>query len=105
MYSYTKLSNSPNRSFMLTIPGDAQSLTLKIKQSYNKIAGYWTMDIYDSSANTLVLGVPMLCGYDLLSQYQYLNIGSCAIVNIGDPSISTPDNTSMADNFVLVWRL
>lgn len=104
MYSYIKLTADPNQSYTLVIPGDKNKLTLKIQQSYNRMAEYWTMDIYDSSSNALIMGIPMLPGYDLLAQYQYMGIGSAMVVNTGDPSVSTPDSTSIADNFVLSWR-
>ncbi len=35
----------------------------------------WLMDIGDQSGNTLVAGIPLVTGADLLAQYAYLGLG------------------------------
>jgi len=106
MISQISLSNSPNQTFKLSIPGDTQNLNFIITMSYNSEARYWIMGIYDSVNNTpIVLNIPMLCGYDLLDQLQYLRIGSIYILNIGDPTVEVPDDTNISTNFNLIWVL
>lgn len=105
MVTEIALSNSPNQTFSVTIPGGSRNLSLIIRLSYNTPAGYWVMGIYDSSDSPIVLNIPLLCGHDLLEQYQYLNIGSAYVVNVGDTTIENPDNTTISTNFKLLWEL
>ena len=37
--------------------------------------GGWFMDISDASGNSLVAGIPLVTGADLIAQYAYLGIG------------------------------
>lgn len=106
MVSQIKLTGSPNQTMKVTVPGDNRNLSLTLTFQYNTIAKYWIMGVYDTpSGQPIVVGIPLLCGHDLLGQYQYLRIGSAYIVNIGDPTIETPNETNIADNFILVWTL
>jgi hypothetical protein len=105
MVSQLDLCSSPNQTFKAAIPGDKQNLTFNISMSYNEESGYWIMGIYDSSLEPIVLNIPLLCGHDLLEQYQYLNIGSIFIVNVGDPTIETPNDTNIDTNFKMIWVL
>ena len=41
----------------------------------------WFLDIMDSSETSIILGIPMLMGDDLLAQYQYLISGSLYVIN------------------------
>jgi hypothetical protein len=104
MVSNIKLTNKPNQTFKTTIPGDTRNLSFKLFISYNRQAGYWVLSIYDTTNNPIIANIPMLAGYDLLGQYQYLNIGSIYILNVGDQTQSDPNETNIA-NFVLAWKL
>jgi hypothetical protein len=106
MQSIIKLSNSPNQTFTVTIPGDSKNLNLKLTQNYNLIAGYWVLGIYDSDTDDpYIVGLPLLWDGDLLAQYTYMELGSLYVVNKGDLTINVPNDTNIADNFVLVWEL
>lgn len=104
MTSEIALTNRPNQTFTVTIPGDTQNVTLIITLTYNGMAGYWAMGIYDASDNPLILGIPLLSGYGLLDQHQHLNIGNATLVNIGAPTVEHPDYTNL-EKFVLRWEL
>lgn len=105
MVSEIALNNNPNQTYSLTVPGDHQNIAFILTQAWNAEAGYWTIGLYDQTMRPIVLGIPLLCGHDLLEQYQYLNIGSLYVVNIGDPTIETPDDTNIGQNFKLLWVL
>jgi len=104
MISVIYLTNNPNQTFTVTLQGESRSISLVITLSYNAFAGYWVMGILDATHTPLVIGIPMLCGYDLLRQLQHLNIGSAALFNVGAPTVEYPDSTNL-DKFVLTWRL
>lgn len=105
MINEIPLTNQPNQTFSATIAGEKRNLLLIITQFYNEQAGYWVLGIYDQSGTPIVLSIPLLCGHDLLEQYQYLNIGSLIVVNIGDQTIENPSDTNIENNFELVWVL
>jgi len=105
MINEIALSNQPNQTYTITVSGNNRNVTFIIEQSYNSIAGYWTINIYDQSKQSIVMDIPLLAGQNLLEQYGYLNIGELYVINIGDQSISKPDDTNIADNFKLVWVL
>ena len=50
--------------------------------TWNAIAGCWVLDIYDPSNVALVLGIPLITGADLLSQFGYLGFGGGLIVTV-----------------------
>jgi len=103
MYSYLSLTNSPNQTFKVTVPGDTRRLNFILRQSYNAKAGYWTLGIYDTFSNAVVSTIPLIVGVNLLGQYQYLDIGSIYLINTGDASLA-PDVDNIS-NFVLSWKL
>jgi hypothetical protein len=105
MTSTIDLTNIANQTYTLEVPGDDQNITFIITQSWNAQAHYWVIGIYGNDGNPIVIGVPLLCGHDLLEQYQYLNIGSLYVVNTGDPTIEAPDDTNIGQNFKLLWVL
>lgn len=105
MESIISLSNLPNQTYTVTIPGDTRNITFIITQSYNEQAKYWVMGIYDQSNNPIITNIPMLSGYNLLEQYAYLNIGEIYVINIGDQAIESPDDTNIGNNFELKWVL
>ena len=99
------LSSKPNQSYSLSIPGTKQNITFNITQSYNEIAGYWTIGIYDQTNSPIVLNIPLLLGSNLLGQYGYLNIGELYLTNYGDQTIEVPNDTNIENNFKLLWVL
>jgi hypothetical protein len=103
MISQIPLTAEPNQKFSVKIPGNTKNLTLNFTLSYNTMAKYWVLGIYDANNNALILGIPLLPDINLLGQYQYLGLGSCALLNTGDQSVISPDDTNLATNFSFYW--
>lgn len=59
------LTNSPSSKFVITLDGNK----LNFQTKYNTRLKIWTFDIYDSSFNPIVYGVPFVLGSDILSPY------------------------------------
>jgi hypothetical protein len=106
MVTNIPLTNDPNQTFTTTIAGNSSNLTLGFTLSYNTLAQYWVMGIFDpNTGNSIIQGIPLLPEQNFLGQYQYLGIGEIAVlINIGDPTILVPDDTNLAANFALVWN-
>jgi hypothetical protein len=69
------------------------------------MANYWVLGIYDRATNNpYVLNIPLLPGYDLLQQFGYMGIGSCALSNIGDKTILVPNISNLGTDFALFWK-
>lgn len=60
----------------------------------------WFMDISDSTGASLVCGVPLVTGADLLAQYGYLGIGGKMwVATAGDPgAVPTFANLGLASH-------
>jgi hypothetical protein len=66
---------------------------------YNRVNSTWVMDIGDSLATPMIMGIPLVTGTDLLGQFRYLGIGG------GVPMITmtiavghSPDETPTYDD-------
>lgn len=101
------LTTQPLQTFEIALSVGANTLRLNLTIKYNEMAGYWIMTIADQFSNTLLDSIPMLTGTwpraNILSQYQYLGIGSCYLVNLGNNPNDYPDNTNLGRDFVLIW--
>lgn len=102
MVNKINLTSIIDQTFSMTISWEDKNRSFTIHQSWNEEAEYWTIDLYDGNYRPLIMGIPLLCGHDLLEQYQYMQIGSLYIVNTGDPSIEQPSLMDIG-NFELLW--
>jgi hypothetical protein len=82
------------------------TFTLNLVVSYNAMAGYWQLAISDVNGGLLIASVPLITGWypaaNVLTQYQYLQIGSAYLLNTGGAAMDYPDQTSLSQ-FSLVW--
>lgn len=107
-YKIIPLTPNANQSFSCTLPVDAKNITLAFTFRYNTIGGYWFMSVADAKTSAQLLdAVPLVTGEypaaDLLGQYEYLGIGSAAIVPTSTLATSIPDDTTLGTDYVLVW--
>jgi hypothetical protein len=67
------IPTTPTRlqKFTVTINGFDYGMRLL----WNKASSCWVIDIYDDGGNPLLMGLPLVTGIDLLSQFEYLGIG------------------------------
>lgn len=75
------LGNYP-QSFSISLAGTVYQLTVLWRGTF------WALDIADKDGNPLVRGIPLVCGLDLLSPYQYMGFAGSLYVqgdaNAGD---------------------
>lgn len=101
----------PNMAQTLTttIPLEDENKRIELKLSYNRIAGYWWADIFDpTTGEAMNCGLPLLYSEwpaeNILDQYQYENIGACAVVPTSyDHQSSQPSFDDMGDKWALLW--
>lgn len=79
-----------------------QNFTLRFM--YNKMMQTWTLDLYDADQNPLVMGTPLVTGYNILEQYLYLGIkGRLVVFTEGDPDkLPTIDSLGVETNLYYV---
>lgn len=97
------LTNAPNQSYTVNLNVDGSPLTLNITITFNEMAGYWILAIYNASNNLLIDSVPMVTGSypagNLLEQQRYLNIGSWYVVNVSNLSVDSGAETGYGEGF------
>src|ERR1700735_4890188 len=76
------LNSSPNQTAQVTVSINNSVQTFFLLLSYNEIAEYWVMQIFDNNQNPLLTDIPLVTGLDLLRQDQYLGIGSLFLLNV-----------------------
>lgn len=101
------LSSAPNQTFSVGVNINGGTTTLRLAVYYNRITGFWVMDIASQAGVPLVTSVPLLTGVwpaaNILMPYQYLNIGSAYIINISGTSLDYPNETTLGNGFYLIW--
>jgi hypothetical protein len=107
-YVIVPTTSSPNQTFRCTLPIDGKNITLAFFLRFNSLAGYWLMDISDPETDLpLLASIPLVPsdapGGNLLHQYQYLEIGSAAIIKAGATSEEHPGETSLGTDWLLSW--
>ena len=66
-------------------------VTYQLRIRYNARVDLWVLDIDDADGNSMVRGIPMVTGCDLLEQYHHLGFGGALIVqNAGKDDDSAP---------------
>lgn len=98
------LTTSPNQSFTSTIPINGGKIKFNFFLKYNTEQKCWEMDLYDKNKKPLVVSVPLVCGLNILEQYDYLEIGSAYILKT-DPNTMAdrPNEYNLGNTFILVW--
>lgn len=61
-------------------------------------AVFWCLDIMDSSGASLIKGIPLITGADLLAQYSYPGLGFSLYVGCDDPANENPTETDLGIN-------
>lgn len=71
---------------------------------YNARADRWSLNIYDSSNNLIMAGIPLLINRNLMNQYTTLNVlsGVLAVVDTSN-KMNQPTMFSFGNNHFLIY--
>jgi hypothetical protein len=101
------LTTSPLQTFEIPLSVGTQTVRLNLTIRYNEMAGYWAMDVANQFGIAMLTSVPLITGTwpaaNILGQFQYLNIGSAFVINVGNNPNDYPDQTSLGNDFILIW--
>jgi hypothetical protein len=88
------------QQFSVTLSQVDYLMTLRYR---NVEAGGWCLDIADTSGNSIVEGIPLVTGCDLLEQYKHLGFtGSLVVQTTNDPD-AVPTFENLGDAAKLYW--
>lgn len=87
------LSPTPQK-FTCALGGTEYRLVVK----WNHVAACWVLDIYTLADASVVLGIPLVTGYDLLAQYAYLGFGVELHVQTDDDADAVPTFDNLGTN-------
>lgn len=101
------ITNAPNQAIRAALSVNGKALTLNLSVYFNSQAGYWVMDIADTSGKQLVASVPLLTGAfpaaNILAPFDYLQIGSAFVINQSGAATDWPDANNLGSAFALLW--
>jgi len=101
------LTASPDQTFAVTLQVDGAPLTLNLEIKWSEMAGYWVMTISDVNDNLLLDSLPLITGWypaaNILAQFNYLAIGSCYILNLGNSTADYPGRNDLGTAWALLW--
>lgn len=93
-----------NQRVFITIEVNGKLLELVVHFRYNDMAGYWAVSIKDVVNNKIVISsMPLLAMQNLLAQYEYLRIGSMAIINVANVPKDSLNRFNIGTDFVMIW--
>lgn len=78
-----------NQQFSIALAGTDYQLRILWRDAF------WCLDLSDAQGRTVISGIPLITGYDLLRQYEYLGLGFqlhviCDVAGQQNPTQSDP---------------
>ena len=93
--------SSVAQKFSITLGKYFLSFTLIYRDAVD--GGAWYLDIATSDGSIAIYGMPLVCGVDLLAQFQHRGLGHLTARVIGQNSVSVPTYSDMGSNIELLW--
>lgn len=98
------LYTSPNSNYNISISNNDKNITYNLEYRWNEYANYWTLDIRDSSKTPLLCNIPLLEGYNLLKNLEYLGLGELYLVKLSQQTTGEATDETLSSDYALVWR-
>jgi len=89
-----------NQTFMIDLGGKYYCLTLTYRAA---TYGSWVLDIESADGETKLCGIPLVCGVDMFSQFEYLGLGHLRALVSGSYT-KTPGWDDMGSTLELYWE-
>lgn len=101
------VTNDFNQSFTTILPMSTGNIELGFFFAWNRIAGYWMMDVTDESGIKLITALPVLYAVgkyaNLLEQFGYMGIGGLFVVPTSSDTNDSPGIDDWGTDFQLLW--
>lgn len=96
--------NIANQRISTTVEVDDELIELEIYLRFNRMAGYWVVDITDKRKQEVVVSsMPILPYQNMLEQHSYLKIGSTAVFGISNLPYDDLTVDNFGKDFVWYW--
>lgn len=100
--------NQPYQAQTITITPNGRSISLRLELRYMFYTGKWYLSIWDASKNECLLTyVPIVSSEeilnDLLSLFQYMNLGSTVCVPVSTQLYGTDPGQTNWNQYELQW--
>jgi hypothetical protein len=79
------------QTFSISLVGTVYQMTI----NWNQYGSYWVLDIADAQGNDILCGLPLLPGFDIFGQYQYLGFGGQLFVQTDFDPVAPPTYTNL----------
>lgn len=100
------LSGLPNQIIAVSLSLNDGIVSLNLKQYYNRIGGFWALDVYDQQGNLLVASLPLITGDwpagNIMAPHDYLQIGQWFIINLTAAQTDFPTSQNIGSGFTLL---
>lgn len=80
-----------DQTFRISLSGKTYSFRLMWNASFNA----WILDIADSNSVSILSGIPLVTGLDLLSPYPYLEFGGALYVQSDGDATEVPTQVTL----------
>lgn len=101
------LTTLPNQTLSVTLAINGGTLTLLLTQSFNRVGGFWVLNISTAQNVPLVNSLPLITGDwpagNILGPYEYLGIGEAFVINSNGAASDFPNDSNLGSGFVLLW--
>ena len=107
--SVLPVNSSQNQTFEASLPIDDKNRRFKFFFSWNPIGQYWQFNLYDQNKDGIqVLNNMPIFSIDypynnIILIYEYKEIGSLYLVNIGNASGDRPSISNLGTDWIMVW--
>ncbi len=94
------ITPSTNQTFSVTLNDTVYQLTFQWRAAFEL---GWVLDIASEDGTSLVSGIPLVTGVDLLAPYGHLGIGGSLYVATDGDQDAVPTFSSLGDTSHLYW--
>ena len=108
-YHVIPLDTTPNQEFHITLEVNGENVPFIMRLRFNTEGLFWKIDVADGRTGELkICGLPLVTGdypaADLMRQFQYMGLGSAAVVPVTDKTAGNiPGIYDLGTDFVLIW--
>ena len=100
------VTSAPNQFMTVGLALNGGTVALSLQFSYNRVGGFWVMDVSDLQGNPLVTSIPLLTGdwpaANIMAPFDYLQIGAWYVINQSGAIMDWPDSNTLGAAFLVL---
>lgn len=100
------VGSAPNQTLSVSLQINGTTVGLTLNVYWNRVGGFWVCDVFDQSGNAVVLSLPLTTGdwpgANIMSPFDYKQIGTWFVINQNGSSFDLPNNLNLGNGFVVL---